>query len=74
MLIDLFQFKAFIGEQTAAACIAYISKEFQKLNQNVKRDIYVHETCATDCKQVQFVIETTLDTILQANKKNAGLY
>lgn len=34
---------------------------------------YVHETCATDTNQVQVVINSVIDTIVQENLKDTGM-
>ncbi|VDM59949.1 unnamed protein product [Angiostrongylus costaricensis] len=34
---------------------------------------YIHETCATDTNQVQVVINSVIDTIIQENLRNTGM-
>lgn len=48
--------------------------KFAELNQHPdKKTIYMHETCATDTNQVQLVISSVIDTIIQKNLQKAGM-
>ncbi|GMT09005.1 hypothetical protein PFISCL1PPCAC_302, partial [Pristionchus fissidentatus] len=67
-------FKEFTGEQTFDVCVKYIRRKFEKQNKNKQKVIYSHTTCATDTQQVEFVLDSTLDTILSAKLKGCGLY
>ncbi|KAK6028329.1 hypothetical protein OSTOST_05623 [Ostertagia ostertagi] len=40
----------------------------------VKNPSTPHLTCATDTQQVQFVLDSVLDTILSSKLKGCGLY
>ena len=48
----------------------------QKDTPNVCSDksIFVHQTCATDTKQVQVIISATVDLTLQTHLRGMGLY
>uniref|UniRef100_A0A1I8BDC2 G-protein alpha subunit n=1 Tax=Meloidogyne hapla TaxID=6305 RepID=A0A1I8BDC2_MELHA len=52
----------------------YIEKKFFMANEVPNKSIYCHHTCATDTKQVQFVLDSTLDVILSSKLKGCGLY
>ena len=48
------------------AALDYFSERFLDLNPNPDdREIYVHETCATDTENIKFVDNTIRDTILR---------
>ncbi|VDK82542.1 unnamed protein product [Cylicostephanus goldi] len=54
--------------------VAFIKLKFAELNLNPdKKTIYMHETCATDTNQVQLVISSVIDTIIQKNLQKAGM-
>ncbi|VDO92786.1 unnamed protein product [Heligmosomoides polygyrus] len=52
----------------------YIEAQFMAANDNREKSIYTHLTCATDTQQVQFVLDSVLDTILSSKLKGCGLY
>ncbi|KAK6046673.1 g-protein alpha subunit [Cooperia oncophora] len=52
----------------------YIEAQFMAANENREKSIYTHLTCATDTQQVQFVLDSVLDTILSSKRKGCGLY
>ncbi|CAI5451925.1 unnamed protein product [Caenorhabditis angaria] len=56
------------------AAVEYIEKQYNMVNENTDKNIYVHHTCATDTEQVQFVLDSVLDTILSSKLKGCGLY
>lgn len=66
--------KTHLGPQNAEASASYIQYRFQSQNKNEKRQIYSHQTCATDTGQVQFVLDSAIDMIIEQNLKSAGLY
>jgi GTPase SAR1 family protein len=45
----------------------YIEKQFQQVNKNKDRTIFVHLTCATDTKNVERVFEAAKRAILEKN-------
>ena len=67
--------------------IKHIKKEFKKLNKLDRKvcsnfapdpfkfhfEVYFHETCATDTNQVQVVINSVIDTIIQENLRDTGM-
>jgi guanine nucleotide-binding protein G(o) subunit alpha len=52
----------------------YIQHAFESKNLSPDKDMYCHLTCATDTSNVQFVLESVIDTILTNNMKSSGLY
>ncbi|KAK6024249.1 g-protein alpha subunit [Ostertagia ostertagi] len=44
------------------------------VNQNPKKTIFVHETCATDTDQVQKILDSVISMIIQQNLHKSGLY
>ncbi|KHJ94935.1 hypothetical protein OESDEN_05130 [Oesophagostomum dentatum] len=77
--IDMLQFAAAInvvsgGPQTYDDSIKYIKQRFEMLNQNPKKTIFVHETCATDTDQVQKILDSVISMIIQQNLHKSGLY
>jgi len=44
---------------------------FETLNQSAK-SIYIHETCATDTNQVELVMGSAIDSIIQKNMQSVG--
>lgn len=61
------------GPQEYSACAKYLSQRFEKLNRNADKNIYVHETCATDTNQVQLVMDSVTDSIIQQSLQSYGL-
>ncbi|KAI8141026.1 guanine nucleotide binding protein, alpha subunit [Fennellomyces sp. T-0311] len=51
----------------------YILNRFVSLNQSDTKQIYTHFTCATDTKQIKFVMAAVNDIIIQNNLRDVGL-
>ncbi|VDD97604.1 unnamed protein product [Enterobius vermicularis] len=66
-------FPEYKGQQNQTECINYIQWKFEQLNSSSKREIYCHQTCATDTNNVQFVLDACLDMIIAKNLKSMGL-
>uniref|UniRef100_A0A8R1HQF3 Uncharacterized protein n=1 Tax=Caenorhabditis japonica TaxID=281687 RepID=A0A8R1HQF3_CAEJA len=67
-------FPDYEGGQNYEEAVAFIKMKFAELNLNPdKKTIYMHETCATDTNQVQLVISSVIDTIIQKNLQKAGM-
>ncbi|GMR58892.1 hypothetical protein PMAYCL1PPCAC_29087 [Pristionchus mayeri] len=67
-------FPDYKGPQTYDDAVAYIEGKFEGLNANPEKTIYVHQTCATDTNQVQMILDSVIDMIIQANLQGCGLY
>ncbi|VDO28156.1 unnamed protein product [Onchocerca flexuosa] len=66
--------KLYSGGQNYEEAMSFIKMKFSELNLNPdKKTIYMHETCATDTNQVQLVITSVIDTIIQKNLQKAGM-
>uniref|UniRef100_A0A0K0D0M5 G-protein alpha subunit n=1 Tax=Angiostrongylus cantonensis TaxID=6313 RepID=A0A0K0D0M5_ANGCA len=63
-----------IGAQTYEEATAFIEEKFEGLNANPEKTIYMHQTCATDTNQVQIILDSVIDMIIQANLQGCGLY
>uniref|UniRef100_A0A0N4ZK77 Guanine nucleotide-binding protein alpha-3 subunit n=1 Tax=Parastrongyloides trichosuri TaxID=131310 RepID=A0A0N4ZK77_PARTI len=67
-------FPEYNGEQNYDESIAYIKNQFEQVNTNPKKVIYVHQTCATDTNQVQLILDSVVSMVIQANLHKSGLY
>lgn len=67
-------FPEYNGAQKYDSCVKYIEKKFFMANEVPNKNIYCHQTCATDTQQVQFVLDSVMDTILSSKLKGCGLY
>ncbi|CAJ0582553.1 unnamed protein product, partial [Mesorhabditis spiculigera] len=67
-------FPDYKGAETYEAASHYIEKKYLHVNENPNKNVYCHHTCATDTEQVQFVLDSVLDTILSSKLKGCGLY
>ncbi len=64
----------FAGSQEYYEAVNFIKIKFSELNRHPdKKTIYMHETCATDTNQVQLVISSVIDTIIQKDLQKAGM-
>lgn len=53
--------------------LGYLKKLFLSMNQSSSRQIYVHETCATDTKSMEYVMAAVTDMVFQKNLMWSGL-
>uniref|UniRef100_A0A914QVU4 Uncharacterized protein n=1 Tax=Panagrolaimus davidi TaxID=227884 RepID=A0A914QVU4_9BILA len=65
-------FPTYNGPEAYEPCAKYIERQFFMANKVPNKSIYSHQTCATDTKQVQFVLDSVLDTILSTKLKGCG--
>lgn len=63
----------FLGPQTYDDSVRFIEEKFEALNANSEKTIYTHETCATDTNQVQMILDSVIDMVIQANLRGCGL-
>ncbi|KAG2217070.1 hypothetical protein INT45_014135 [Circinella minor] len=66
-------FPDFKGSNTYDEASEYILNRFVSLNQSDTKQIYTHFTCATDTKQIRFVMAAVNDIIIQNNLRDVGL-
>ncbi|CAJ0591606.1 unnamed protein product [Cylicocyclus nassatus] len=67
-------FPDYKGAQNYDEATAFIEEKFEALNANPEKTIYMHQTCATDTNQVQMILDSVIDMIIQANLQGCGLY
>lgn len=67
-------FPEYKGAQSYEEATQYIEEKFDGLNANPEKTIYMHQTCATDTDQVQMILDSVIDMIIQANLQGCGLY
>lgn len=70
---ELIHTHTLIGPNTYDAASEYILNRFVSLNQSDTKQIYTHFTCATDTKQIKFVMAAVNDIIIQNNLRDVGL-
>ena len=63
-----------IGKQTYEEAAAYIQAQFEAKNKSTNKEIYCHQTCATDTNNIQFVFDAVTDVIIANNLRGCGLY
>ena len=76
MIKELF-FKCFcfyVGKQTYEEAAAYIQAQFEAKNKSTTKEVYCHQTCATDTNNIQFVFDAVTDVIIANNLRGCGLY
>ena len=61
------------GPQEQEASARYIEELFIAQCENKEKQLYVHQTCATDTEQVKFVIAAVMDVCVNHSLKEAGI-
>jgi len=59
------------GPNTYEAAVSYFRGTFIKCNREAKT-IYTHVTCATDTRQIKFVLKAMLDILIKESLRNIG--
>uniref|UniRef100_A0A7E4UL69 Guanine nucleotide-binding protein alpha-3 subunit n=1 Tax=Panagrellus redivivus TaxID=6233 RepID=A0A7E4UL69_PANRE len=67
-------FSEYKGSNSYDEQVKYVEEKFESLNANPDKTIYMHQTCATDTNQVQMILDSVIDMIIQANLQGCGLY
>lgn len=67
-------FPEYTGKQTYEEAAAYIQAQFEAKNKSTTKEIYCHQTCATDTNNIQFVFDAVTDVIIANNLRGCGLY
>uniref|UniRef100_A0A1I8H0D0 G protein subunit alpha o1 n=3 Tax=Macrostomum lignano TaxID=282301 RepID=A0A1I8H0D0_9PLAT len=67
-------FTEYCGKQTYEEAAAYIQAQFEAKNKSPNKEIYCHQTCATDTNNIQFVFDAVTDVIIANNLRGCGLY
>lgn len=63
-----------LGSQVYDESATYIQIQFESKNRSENKEIYSHQTCATDTENVQFVFDAVTDVIIVHNLKAGGLF
>ena len=63
-----------LGKQTYEEAACYIQASFEAKNRSQNKEIYRHQTCATDTNNIQFVFDAVTDVIIANNLRGCGLY
>ncbi|GMT10416.1 hypothetical protein PFISCL1PPCAC_1713, partial [Pristionchus fissidentatus] len=66
-------FPRYKGPQAYTESLQHITKRFLRENGNQKRQVYTHVTCATDTQQIQVVIDSVIDVIIQQTMQKIGI-
>jgi guanine nucleotide-binding protein G(i) subunit alpha len=66
-------FDDYTGGTNYDAALEFIKEKFQSLNENPKKHIYVHTTCATDTGQIKAVFGAVKDIVLHQVLDDSGL-
>eukprot|EP01121_Diplochlamys_sp_Union-15-3_P000634 TRINITY_DN1053_c0_g1_i1.p1 TRINITY_DN1053_c0_g1~~TRINITY_DN1053_c0_g1_i1.p1 ORF type:complete len:356 (+),score=62.55 TRINITY_DN1053_c0_g1_i1:109-1176(+) len=66
-------FKEYDGPNSYPAAAEFIQKKFVALNDNSRKQVYPHFTCATDTTHVQVVFSAVKDIILHKALNQSGL-
>jgi len=64
----------FVGPAAYEEAAAYIQAQFEAKNRSSMKEIYCHQTCATDTNNIQFVFDAVTDVIIANNLRGCGLY
>ncbi len=62
-----------LGGKDYGKAVTFITDKFLALNENPKKHIYVHETCATDTNQIKVVFNIVKDVILHQVLNQTGI-
>lgn len=66
-------FPEYTGGKDYEKALTYIREKFLALNQNPKKHIYVHPTCATDTQNIAVVFNAVKDIILHKLLDQSGI-
>lgn len=67
-------FPEYTGSQSYEEAALYIQAQFESKNKSENKEIYCHQTCATDTNNIQFVFDAVTDVIIANNLRGCGLY
>ncbi|BFZ12731.1 hypothetical protein BsWGS_15770 [Bradybaena similaris] len=66
-------FPEYTGRNSYQEAAAYIQAQFEEKNKSPDKEIYCHQTCATDTNNIQFVFDAVTDVIIAKNLRCVGL-
>jgi len=61
-----------LGPQTYDECVAYVRSYFE-VAAGTQKELYSHETCATDTEQIGVIINANINILIAKNVRRAGL-
>merc|ERR1712042_185684 len=67
-------FPEYKGLNSFEDAAAFIQLQFEAKNKSSTKEIYCHQTCATDTNNIQFVFDAVTDVIIANNLRGCGLY
>lgn len=67
-------FPEYTGPDTFLEAVAYIKSQYESKNRSHDKEVYTHETCATDTNNIQFVFDAVTEVIIANNLRGCGLY
>jgi guanine nucleotide-binding protein G(o) subunit alpha len=67
-------FPDYTGPPAYEEAAAHIQAQFEAKNRSTAKEIYTHQTCATDTNNIQFVFDAVTDVIIANNLRGCGLY
>lgn len=62
-----------LGSSTFDSGVAFIWQKYLERNQNEKKEIYAHLTCATDTENIDFVFKAVSTMIIKRRLELSGL-
>jgi len=65
-------FPMYNGGNDYEEAVSYIQKKFQEKNENNRREIFVHQTCATDTNSIKVIFSAVMDIALRACFQELG--
>ena len=71
LFIDKFHFP--LGSSTFDSGVDFIRQKYLEKNQNEKKEIYAHLTCATDTENIDFVFKAVSTMIIKRRLELSGL-
>jgi len=66
-------FSEYKGGKVFKSAVQYIQEQFLAQNENAKKPIYPHVTCATDTENITVVFNAVKDIVLRKALDNAGI-
>uniref|UniRef100_A0A1I8HWJ6 Guanine nucleotide-binding protein G(O) subunit alpha n=1 Tax=Macrostomum lignano TaxID=282301 RepID=A0A1I8HWJ6_9PLAT len=67
-------FPEYTGNQEYNEAAAYIQAQFDAKNKSINKEVYCHQTCATDTGNIEFVFDSVTDVVIANNLRRCGLY
>lgn len=67
-------FPEYSGSLTYEDAASFIQTQFEAKNRCETKEVYCHQTCATDTNNIQFVFDVVTDVIIANNLRGCGLY